>query len=236
MFDASQIKAITLDLDDTLWPIWPTIDRAEVLLLQWMAQHAPAAAQRFDTPQAWRAIREEVGRDLPALALDLHALRIESIRRALHLCGEDEALAQPAFDVFFAARQQVDLFDDVRPALEFLAARWPVVAVTNGNADVNAIGIGHFFQDTFNVQRTGVAKPDVRIFEAAWQSLGVQPHEVLHVGDDARLDAVAARNAGMCAVWLNRSGLDWPEQGEAPPVTVSSLAQLCALLAGSHAD
>lgn len=232
MLHVPTLKAITLDLDDTLWPIWPTIDRAEVLLLQWLAQHAPAAAQRFDTPQAWRALRVQVEREMPKLALDLHALRIASIRRGLQMAGEDEALAQPAFDVFFAARQQVQLFDDVLPALEFLAARWPIVAVTNGNADVHAIGIGHFFQTTFNVQRTGFAKPDVRIFEAAWTALGVQPHEVLHVGDDAKLDAVAARHAGMCAVWLNRADLDWPEPGQPAPVTVASLTQLCTLLAG----
>ena len=30
--ELSRIRAITLDLDDTLWPIWPTIERAERVL------------------------------------------------------------------------------------------------------------------------------------------------------------------------------------------------------------
>ena len=30
--DVSRIRAITLDLDDTLWPIWPAIARAEDVL------------------------------------------------------------------------------------------------------------------------------------------------------------------------------------------------------------
>ena len=38
----SRIHAITLDLDDTLWPIWPTIERAESALQAWLRQHAPA--------------------------------------------------------------------------------------------------------------------------------------------------------------------------------------------------
>jgi FMN phosphatase YigB (HAD superfamily) len=38
------------------------------------------------------------------------------------------------------------LFDDALPALEFLASRYPLVSLSNGNADVNARGIGHFFQ------------------------------------------------------------------------------------------
>jgi FMN phosphatase YigB (HAD superfamily) len=29
MLDLAKIKAITIDLDDTLWPIWPVIERAE---------------------------------------------------------------------------------------------------------------------------------------------------------------------------------------------------------------
>ena len=41
--DLSRIRAITLDLDDTLWPVWPTIARAEAQLQSWLQQHAPAA-------------------------------------------------------------------------------------------------------------------------------------------------------------------------------------------------
>lgn len=47
---SGQIRAISLDLDDTLWPIWPTIAKAEGVLLQWLAQHAPVR------PSTW-AIR-----------------------------------------------------------------------------------------------------------------------------------------------------------------------------------
>ena len=43
-FDPDRVRAITLDLDDTLWPIWPTIARAEGALQQWLADNAPATA------------------------------------------------------------------------------------------------------------------------------------------------------------------------------------------------
>ncbi|TAG35631.1 MAG: HAD family hydrolase, partial [Polaromonas sp.] len=32
MFNPALVKAITLDLDDTLWPVWPAIERAEKAL------------------------------------------------------------------------------------------------------------------------------------------------------------------------------------------------------------
>ncbi|MDB5930798.1 MAG: HAD-superfamily hydrolase subfamily variant 3, partial [Polaromonas sp.] len=41
MLDLTLVKAVTLDLDDTLWPIWPTIERAEKALNGWLAAHAP---------------------------------------------------------------------------------------------------------------------------------------------------------------------------------------------------
>ena len=47
MLDLSKIKAITLDLDDTLWPIWPVIERAETALSDWLTSRAPRAATVF---------------------------------------------------------------------------------------------------------------------------------------------------------------------------------------------
>lgn len=231
MLDPSQIRAITLDLDDTLWPIWPTIFRAEEVLLLWLKEHAMQTARLFSSPEALRAIRLQVERERPDLRHDLSGLRQASIRQALRQAGDDENLAIPAFEIFFAERQRVQLYDDALQALEFLAARWPVVAVTNGNANVQHIGIGQFFRDSFNVQRTGFAKPDARIFDCAAQALQLPLSAILHVGDDARLDAAAARDAGMHAVWLNRSGIDWPLDDQHPPTTVSSLLDLCDLLA-----
>lgn len=230
MLDPQKIRAITLDLDDTLWPVWPAIARAEQVLLQWLSEHAPQAAQMLGSVEAVRAIRVQVERERPDLRHDLSGLRRESIRRALAQAGEDEALAVPAFDLFFAQRQKVDLYDDALPALEFLAARWPVIALSNGNANVHTIGLGHFFQASLNVGNTGYAKPDVRMFQAGAAAAGVAPAQVLHVGDDAALDAAGALGAGMHAVWLNRKGVDWPEQGPAPHATVDSLHSLCRLL------
>lgn len=230
MLDPTQIRAITLDLDDTLWPIWPTIRRAEEALLLWLKEHAAQTAKLFSSADALRAIRMQVELERRDLRHDLSGMRQASIRQALRQAGDDENLAIAAFEMFFAERQRVQLYEDALAALEFLAARWPIVAVTNGNADVHRIGIGHFFVDSFNVQRTGFAKPDARIFHCAAQALDVPLSAILHVGDDAHLDAVAARDAGMHAVWLNRTGLDWPLKDQPPPAQVASLGDLCTLL------
>ncbi|AKU11126.1 HAD family hydrolase, subfamily IA [Azoarcus sp. CIB] len=229
MLNLRTIRAISLDLDDTLWPIWPTIERAETVLHEWLALNAPMTAVRFATPQALREIRNAVELQRPDLAHDLAALRRESIRVALCSAGDDPGLAEPAFELFFAERHNVTLFPDALPALEFLAARYPLVSLTNGNAELARIGLESFFVASVTAIKVGLSKPDPRIFHAAAQAVGVQAQEVLHVGDDALLDVLGARNSGMQAAWLNRTQVMWPHE-ERPDLELSSLGELCNAL------
>jgi FMN hydrolase / 5-amino-6-(5-phospho-D-ribitylamino)uracil phosphatase len=225
MLDARKISAITLDLDDTLWPIWPTIERAEKALHDWLTVHAAMTAALFSSPPALREIREEMARSRPDLKHDMSALRRESIRLALSRAGDDPMMAEVAYEAFFAERQRVTLFDDALPALEFLAARYPLVAVTNGNADLQRIGLARFFRGCVCAREFGVGKPDPRIFHAAAGVVDLRPDRVLHIGDDATLDALGALNAGMQAAWLNRGDWPWPHEQE-PHVELAHLSEL----------
>jgi putative hydrolase of the HAD superfamily len=228
MLDIRRIKAISLDLDDTLWPIWPTIERAEKVLHDWLVENAPMAAALFSSPAALREIRDYMATNRPELKHDLSAVRRESIRLALYRAGENPLLAEQAFDVFFAERQRVELFDDAQPALDYLSTRFPLVCVSNGNADVERIGIGRYFRAAISAREFGVGKPDPRIFHAAAGAVDVTPEDMLHIGDDATLDALGALNAGMQAAWINRADHMWPHELE-PHVTLTSLAQLCEM-------
>ena len=208
MIDFSKIKAISLDLDDTLWPVWPTIGRAEETLAQWLADKAPLTVPLCAIPGYQRQIREEMPALRPDLGNDLSALRREAIRVLLQRAGEDPNLAEPAFDVFFEARQKVVFFDDALPALQFLKAKYPLVALSNGNADIRKVGLEPFFKAAFNPINLGVGKPDPEMFYAGAQALGVLPEEVLHIGDDFAMDVAGAVNAGLQAVWLRREPVE----------------------------
>ena len=234
MLDLKRIKAITLDLDDTLWPVWPAIERAELALERWLRDRAPATAALFADPAARGAIREEILRRRTDHH-NLGAIRLEMIRTALGRSNEDTSLAEDAFDVFFEERNRVVLFDDALLALSFLAARYPVVALSNGNADIERIGIGSYFRRSISAQAFGVGKPDARIFLAGAEACGVPPEDVLHVGDDEQLDVLGALAAGMQTVWLNRPGKQWKHVGE-PHLTVATLTGLCDVLDRSADD
>ncbi|WP_295985350.1 HAD-IA family hydrolase [uncultured Variovorax sp.] len=229
--DLKRICAISLDLDDTLWPIWPTIERAEAVLHQWLLREAPKTATLLMTPGILRELREATAKERSDLAHDLSALRRESIRTALTRAGEDPALADPAFDAFFAERQRVTLYDDALPALKWLSERYPLVAISNGNADIHKTGVGRWFRTAFNARAFGSGKPHAPIFRAAAASVGLLPKDVLHVGDDAELDVVGALNAGMQAAWLVRDERPWVH-GARPQLVVPNLHALCMALEG----
>lgn len=229
MLDIQKIRAISLDLDDTLWPIWPTIERAEKVLHDWLSDNAPMTSALFSSPVALREIRDYIAANRPDLKHDLSAVRRESIRLALYRAGENPLMADEAFEVFFAERQRVVFFEEALESLDFLAQRYPLVALSNGNANVEVVGLGKYFRAAISAREFGVGKPDPRIFLAAAGAAEVQPAEILHVGDDATLDALGALNAGMQAAWLNRADNLWPHDLQ-PHVTVANLTQLCEML------
>ncbi|HVR51643.1 MAG TPA: HAD family hydrolase [Pseudorhodoferax sp.] len=228
MLQTTKVRAITLDLDDTLWPIWPTIAKAEKALGLWFSENAPATGQIWGDAERRRLLREQVVQELPHQVHDLVFLRRESIRRALVQAGDDEALAAPAFEVFIAVRHEVELYEDALEALEFLAARFPLVAISNGNADLGRIGLDRHFRAAFSAGSFGVAKPDPRIFLAAAEAAGVPAEAVLHVGDDALLDVVGAHAVGMQTAWINRDAHAWTHAVQ-PHASLTDLRALCAL-------
>jgi HAD superfamily hydrolase (TIGR01549 family) len=211
-------KAILFDLDDTLWPIAPVIVDAELRVFTWLQAHAPKAAARFSI-DALRQRRLALLAREPRYAVDLGALRRAILHEAFTEAGEDQARVEGAMEVFFAARNDVSPFADVLPALPQLARLARLGTVTNGNANLAAIGLAHHFEYSLSAAEFGKTKPDAGIFLAACAAMDVAPHETLYVGDDILIDVQGAQQAGLRAAWINRNGSD-------PDVACADLGQL----------
>jgi len=222
-----KIRAITLDLDDTLWPIGPTLVEAEQRAQDWLTQHAAEVASAW-THHQLQELRMKLYTSNPELRFDLLHLRRLALQHAFTDRGfsPDEAskIIESTLEVFMIARNEVAFYPEVLPCLERLAQRYPLVAVTNGNADLKTIGIAHLFRATVAAHDHGTLKPDPALFLIACQKLECSPAEVVHVGDDPDLDVRAARNAGLHAVWINRGELQW--QGEDVPPVINTLDHL----------
>ncbi|HEY6985767.1 MAG TPA: HAD family hydrolase [Rhodanobacteraceae bacterium] len=221
-----RILAISLDLDDTLWPIDPAIRNAEQALDDWLRAAHPAVAAAWPIP-AMRELRDAMSRERPDLAHDFTAQRLLTLERAFAACGIGREHVNAAFEAYYAARNAVECYPDALPALAALSAQLPLVSISNGNADLERIGLKRHFRDCITSRDVGHAKPHARIFEAACERLGVAAEHVLHVGDDPLLDVAGARDAGLCTAWVNRSGAAW-SHGPAPDLVLRDLNELTA--------
>lgn len=224
-----QIRAITLDLDDTLWEIAPVIRRAEAELWRWLEQHCPVIPQKFSA-EAAIALREQVIREHRDRCHDFRFLRRTMLRRMFDACGYSDYHVEGAFEVFDQFRNRVELYPDVMPALRALSRHFRLVAVTNGNANLQAIGIRELFTDVVSAVDVGAPKPEPAIFDEAVRRAGARHEQTLHVGDHPECDIEGARKAGLRTAWMNRAGLPWPPHLAAPDTAVTSVRELELLL------
>ena len=222
---------VSLDLDDTLWDVGHVIRRAERQVGQWLRDEAPSLADYLASSDLAQLRRDVIARH-PEQHHDYSFLRRAIYRDAASAVGLQGDIADAAFAEFHRWRNTVDLFSDVEPALAALAAQYPLIAVTNGTADLALVGLDQYFIDSVSAIRAGVAKPHPHIFALAAQLAGHPTERVVHVGDDPHLDVDGAREAGMQTVWLNRPGMDWPAELAPPDLAVRDLGQLAEALRG----
>lgn len=228
-------KAVLFDLDDTLWPIGPVIEQAERQVWAWLAEHAPTVAAAH-TIDSLRQARMALLARQPHYHLDLAALRRAGLQEAFAACGADGGRIDEAMAVFAAARNLVAPYAEVMDGLERLGRRVTLGTISNGNADLRAIGIDRHFKVSVAAHSFGQAKPHPDIFLAACAALGVAPAEAVYVGDDILLDVQGAQQAGMRAVWLNRNGsARHLEHGVVPDAICRDIDELLDWLERHHA-
>lgn len=228
MFD--RVNVIAFDLDDTLWPCMPTIHRAEETLYRWLQEYYPRITENYD-PGEMVDLRREFSTRERRYAVDMTLMRCDFLHHIGEMHDYDGAqVSKQGFDVFFEARQQVEFYADVMPCLQRLKQRFRLGAISNGNASVEHVGLGHLFEHAISASDLQVAKPDPLIYEHFAECFEVAPEEIVYVGDHPAYDVVGSIEAGYQAVWINREQASWPEHLPDPQHQVSDLHQLEALL------
>jgi HAD superfamily hydrolase (TIGR01509 family) len=226
------IKVITFDLDDTLWAIIPVIEKANQRMLEWMQLHTPKFNQTYDN-HGIDQLRDEVMTNNPHLMHDLSQIRVALIQLGLSRCGYDTAdeLAQQAFKVYFAARNDVELFAGTQTQLSALKQKYQIGALTNGNADLAQVGIDHLFDFYFNSSQIGVSKPHPDFFARALEHTGFSAESFIHIGDHPEHDIAGAQAAGMRTIWMNPEQRAWPAGQAKACAEIQHLDQLSAAVA-----
>ncbi len=227
------IKAISFDLDDTLYENWPIIAAAEQAQMDFLHQKRPSTAQTTNVD--WVNFKHQVLNRQPELRHNITQLRGQSIYLQLLALGENEdnaeRLSQQAFEVFHQRRIKVTIKTPIIEFLRQLAKHYPLIALTNGNACIKTMGLGDIFDFAILAGEHGVEqKPSRQMFDCAAAKLGLNNENILHIGDSQPSDVQGALNANCMAVWYNPSQKAATNGSGLPHIEISEIEQLSPLL------
>jgi len=207
------IKAITFDLDDTLWPLLPVILKAEKDTNKWLIENYPGVENLLKSEEV-KEIRDSLISQESKLVYQLSKLReltlVELAVRSGYTKEESEIMASESFKIFYAGRNDVILYEGVEEVLESLKQKYVLGVITNGNADTKKIGIDHYFDFNISASDINAGKPEPIIFEEALRQSGFRAEEICHVGDHPVNDVGGSSDFGMKSIWFNEKELDWP--------------------------
>ena len=231
MYQVSDIKGIIFDYGGTLdtggchWGkmLWHAYQRADVPVTEQLFREAYVHAERTlgKNPiiQCNDTFRQTLSKKIElelGYLLTAYGLRLTAYGSAI------------LDDLYTLTCRQTQ---HSREVLRQLQQQWPLVLVSNfyGNMEtvLREFGFIGLFQQVIESAVVGIRKPDPRIFVLGVEALGLQPHEVLVVGDSMSKDIVPAKDAGCRTVWLKGEGwTDEPEDESVPDRIITDLREL----------
>lgn len=229
------IKAMTFDLDDTLYDNYPIIARMERELLSWLQQTHPAVAhmEKLD----WLNVKRRVLQQHPELKSDVTLCRLVQLKRGFLEVGYDDKQAQAAAEeglqVALDWRSRFEVPQQSLDVLTQLCEQIPLLAITNGNVDLDTVGLTPYFQSVLKAGPDGLAKPAGDMFVKAQQILDLPAENILHVGDHIVTDIHGAKLAGFAACWfndVNKNVVQHPRARTLPDMEIHNLQPLLTLV------
>ena len=243
---ASPVKAVLFDQDDTLFDhlystrqgllavcqAYPFFQQHPIETL--FADYARLIEEMHIHVLEGRLSKDEARRERFRRFFLLHGPATEDLANAV------EHGARLYRETYQASRQTVAGAVEL---LECLHRNVKIAVVTNNvrNEQVeklHKLHLDHLIDELVTSEETGSIKPDPLIFHVALERIGCRADEVVMIGDSWKSDILGATQAGIRAIWLNRTGSACPDPALA--LELASLEPLeialDAILAGQCAD
>jgi HAD superfamily hydrolase (TIGR01549 family) len=203
MKPSADIKALSFDLDNTLYANDATIETAEAVLDQWLAEQTQ---QQNQAPIDWRQLKQKLLDEQPELHSDMTAWRMRTLETGFATWGLNAQnatqLAEKGVHLFVQARSKVPVQPETHAMLAQLQQKFPLVVITNGNLDLEAAGIASYFKFVYKATLDSPRKPSPFMFEQACHDLAIAPEHLLHIGDHPEEDVLAAQHCGCQTAWI----------------------------------
>jgi len=211
-------KAISFDLDDTLYSNHPIMVTTSAEMLAYFQKEMPLLLENLTDIQAkydisfWAKYRQKVLALNPEMKHDVATLRVETYYLGMIDLGISKAKsrqgAQKAMEHFNHHRSSFTVPENIHNLLTSLAKKWPLVAISNGNVNTETINLNQYFSAVYHAgtQATGKLfkqKPCSDMFDSACEYLKIKPEELLHVGDCGKADILGGVLAGCQTAWVS---------------------------------
>ena len=169
----------------------------------------------------------------PSLEYDLGMLRKKTIahhtKKYFKNRNDFDDFIEEAYKFFLGERHKVTFYEGVVKALEELSSQYKLGVLTNGNADVNKLNIGHLFNFSISSMDVKSNKPNKYHFLRARELSQINFENTLHVGDHPVNDVLGARDLGINTMWFNLNGVEW-ELDDNPPIQFKQWSEFIDLM------
>lgn len=252
----TNVKAISFDLDDTLYNNRPVMQGIEKKMVSYFTEKfaillsdlSPELLSQVK-PQTfngtfWAPYRQQAIKAHQNISHDVVKLRFETYRLGFlaHNLSAVAAIkeAQAGLDYFISLRSDFSVPKASHDLLASLSKAFPLVAISNGNVDTKALGIEHYFKHIYHAgfqtsesdnksEHLLRQKPAADMFFLVCQQLDILPEQLLHVGDCGFADIHGALNAGCQTAWLPQYGVGKNLQ-QIPHIELARVSELSQLL------
>eukprot|EP00931_Biecheleriopsis_adriatica_P115808 TRINITY_DN91562_c0_g1_i1.p1 TRINITY_DN91562_c0_g1~~TRINITY_DN91562_c0_g1_i1.p1 ORF type:complete len:283 (-),score=45.48 TRINITY_DN91562_c0_g1_i1:134-982(-) len=209
------LKAVFFDLDDTLWDLCATMERAHAAWCAVMSeQGCEDLVQAHPHWTSWTDASPVFARiklERPDFGGDLTLIRREALHRACAEHNVAEDLVEAGYTAWTQARNEPVLFAGVVRLLSTLKQDGIVLgAISDGFANLKEIPeIFELLDFAIFAKDVGVSKPDPELFRIAVSKTEELLHcqctagDCLMVGDSYQKDALGAKAVGMRSVWFD---------------------------------
>lgn len=207
--DIDNIKGILCDLDDTLYAYEPC-NKAGFAAAKIMAlDEFGVDNESFD--KLWKEGREKVHQDLAPFAAGHSRLLYAQKLAESHFGYTHADFTLKVEEAYWSAfLEQMVLNPEAESFLKVASeAGIEICIVTDLTAQIQhrkwlKLGLGRFVRYMVSSEEAGYEKPNPSIFKLALDKMGMQPSEVIMIGDSHKKDIIGAEAMGIRAYHIKK--------------------------------
>lgn len=208
------LKAIFLDLDETLCATSQANDKALIKLRERLAKSCSALDGEIFSQRYIDGIHKRLNEEFPEIITFLpdemlfrsHLIKTLFAEQKIEITYEQAQSLQ----IYFEDQRMANFsfFPNIKDTLIALRKKYQLVVITNGpvfsqRPKIEAVSLADYVDHIIVGGEEPEEKPHVSIYKKAMRLAGCEASEAVHIGDSLSADIAGAKASGVGSVWVN---------------------------------